>query len=340
MIRCNVISKEMRRSHGPVIHLELPTALKLQRAGHIKMDEILDRLPGKADLTSYLFRDGFLNNGGLKVAWVQDYDKDGGAELSNYVVVAAGEKLGLDIVSVTPSGFRLDPLVGAEVIVVNNLFNFGDVNYQKILKCLYECGKPYVKYEHDHREITERKSQAARLFENSSLNVFISPRQMKNHIDAFPSIHGRVFPLAIDVKRFVPVPGIERKKNSVFVPGFDKCREETVKYIIEHPEYEYTLVGLVDMPNNPNVKGVRKIEPDSMPNEYCRHEILLHLPTKVGGGERVIFEGALCGCRVVANENAAHTSWKEFWDWEDATTLREKLARAPYDFWREVCRLA
>ncbi|MDD5348244.1 MAG: hypothetical protein PHT59_06505, partial [Candidatus Omnitrophica bacterium] len=77
---------------------------------------------------------------------------------------------------------------------------------------------------------------------------------------------------------------------------------------------------------------------EDMPALYSAHETVLHMPDKVGGGERVVFEAVLCGCKVAANGNAAHQSWREVFDWENPEILRERLARAPYEFWREVCR--
>jgi hypothetical protein len=338
MIRCDVTSDEMRRVHGTVVHLELPLAMRLQAAGHVKIIETLGEAR-QAKVSGYLFRDGFKNTGDLRVAWIQDYDKDGGAELSNFVVVDAGERLGLDIVSVTPAGFNLKTLENADVIVVNNFFNFGEDNYQKILKALYELKKPFVKYEHDHREVTERRQQAERLFNASSLNIFISPLQLKNHVTAFPGIGGTILPLAIDVDRFKPVEGTVRAAGSVLVPSFEKCRANATKYIIEHPEREYAIVGFVDMPGQKNVKSIRKVKAEDMPKLYSEHQYMLHVPDKVGGGERVLFEAVLCGCKVICNENAAHSSWAELWDWRDPAVLRERLAKAPYEFWREVCRL-
>ena len=61
---------------------------------------------------------------------------------------------------------------------------------------------------------------------------------------------------------------------------------------------------------------------------------LVHLPDAWCAGERVVLEAALCGCKVIANERVGHTSWG--WDMTDIDALRDRLADAPYEFWRLV----
>ena len=48
--------------------------------------------------------------------------------------------------------------------------------------------------------------------------------------------------------------------------------------------------------------------------------------------DRVTFEAALCGCKIIANENVE--SWGL--DLADADYLRGWLREAPYLFWGEV----
>jgi hypothetical protein len=48
----------------------------------------------------------------------------------------------------------------------------------------------------------------------------------------------------------------------------------------------------------------------------------------------VVLEAKLCGCEVVVNSNVGHSSWE--WFAEDNGRLRERLAAAPYQFWRAV----
>jgi len=339
MLRCKVIDKNMQLAYGEVIHLEPEVARVMVKSGKVEIvptDENRGVL-AKYKVVEYIYRGDYANNKGLKVAWIQDYNKDGGAELSNFVVTKIGDMLGYDIVGVTPEKFNMKVLEGADIVILNNFFNFLEADLQKILKFVYESGKPVVKYEHDHREINLRIDQAKRLFAATAMNVFISPLQLRNHTAALGEIKSIALPLAFDVELFVNKKE-KREEKSVLVPSFSKCTENTIKYIIEHPDEKFYIVGNADIPGK-SVKCLPRIAGDEMPRYYNQYETVLHVPQKIGGGERVIFEAVLCGCKVVTNENSAHLSWSEKFDWKNETTLREQLMRAPFAFWREMAKL-
>lgn len=342
MIKCKCLSKVMKETHGDTGYFEIDVARKLERAGHVEIAELPRSDLGVEQDTDYLYKDGFEQAGSVaKIAWVQDYDKDGGAELSNYLVVKIGKMLGYDIVGVTSKNLNLKVLDHADIIVLNNFFNFRDEFRQLLLKTCYSGRVPYVKYEHDHREITERKVQGERLFMQSALNVFISPLQMRNHLAAFGDKIGErsiVLPLAIDTEKYRLCPEVERVPGSTLIPSFNKCVNNTLDHIIKNPDRQYTVIGHYDSIKK-NVKDIPPVLPDEMPKLYNQFETVLHLPQKVGGGERVVFEAALCGCKVITNENSAHTTWKEKFDWENRDVLEAMLQKAPYEFWRAVCQL-
>jgi hypothetical protein len=162
--------------------------------------------------------------------------------------------------------------------------------------------------------------------------------QKANHVEAFGGKlleTSTALPLAIDTNQFKLLDEF-RVGNSVLIPSMEKCHDNVTKYMIEHPEYAYTVVGYADFPALPNVKVINRAGAGEMPRIYNRHEFVLHLPQKVGGGERVIFEAVLCGCKVITNENSAHTSWMQFWDWKDRAVLEEQLQKAPYTFWKMI----
>lgn len=331
----------MVQTHGETGFFEIGTARKLERKGLVEIMELPKSNLGVDQDTDYLYREAFDKGTATKVAWVQDYDKDGGAELSNYLVVKVGRSLGLDIVGVTSRNLNVKLLEVANVIVVNNFFNFGEDYRQQLLKSLYDGKAPYVKYEHDHREITERKAQGGRLFSSSALNVFISPLQMRNHVQAFgEEIAARsvALPLAVDADRYRLVPEVKRTPGSVLVPAFAKGTPALLDHIVKNPGKQYTVVGRYDFKTN-NAKTLPQVPPADMPALYNAHEEVLHLPDKIEGGARILFEAVLCGCRVIYNDNCAHRTWKEQFDWEDRNVLEARLRKAPYEFWRAVCRL-
>jgi len=269
----------------------------------------------------------------LRIAWIQDNSRpQGGAETSNRCVVAVGESLGFDIVGVTPQNFHREVLEECDVAIVNNFFQFEHRQMAAILSVLWEKKKPYVKYEHDSREIG-RPDFSKRLFGESVLNVFLSPAHLENH-KAKLGVDGITLPLAIQTEMFRPVSGVERDpKKALVVGGWvrgGKVARSIVRYIEDHPELSFVSVGF-DLPRASSVPH-RPLK--DMPGLYSSAGWLVHLPDMVCAGERVIFEAALCGCRIMMNDKVGHKSWNR--DLSDTDGLRDWLRQAPFDFWKAV----
>ena len=274
-----------------------------------------------------------------RAAWVQDDFTLGGAELSNRLVTRIGLDCGYTIDLITP---RMDPqaieliLDQSDLVIINNILGFQKEQMRALLKEIYSRGKPYVKYEHDHRELG-RSEFSRKLFQNSKLNVFLSPAHLKNHQEAL-GCEGIALPLAIDVDLFKPVESVARRKNSAVVCNVRNFKSWTnlQKHIDDNPKIEFTIMAENPAVRGSNVKAKPKIPYGKMPELYSGFEYVVHILDGWGAGERVVFEGSLCGCKVVANSRVGHMSWNK--DLTDVSGLREWLRKAPYDFWRCVCK--
>lgn len=273
----------------------------------------------------------------MRVAWIQDNSRPhGGAETSNRCVVSVGESLGFDIVGVTPQHFHWEILEECDVAIVNNFFQFDQQQMRIVLDALWNRKKPYVKYEHDSREIG-RHPFAARLFGESVMNVFLSPAHLANH-KARLGVGGIALPLAIQTDLFRPVPGVARVSGkTLIVGGWNKGGKTAVslqKFMAENHSLSYSSVGF-------SVPGVTEVLPHrqlkEMPALYSSAEWLVHYPDIVCAGERVVFEAALCGVpKIVMNDNVGHKSWNR--DLSDTEGLRDWLHQAPFDFWKAVVK--
>jgi len=332
------IDKALRDTYGPMMHIARDKAIAGELRGKWRIVDPADRPSPKpsAELKVATFAQEAKRVKKTRITWVQDNGIDwrGGAEFSARQVVAIGEKCGFHVELVTPTEFAANALANADLIVLNNLWHFSGEQMRVLLAVLYERRVPYVKYEHDHRELT-RPEFSRRLFEHAALSVFLSPVHRDNHREALGAA-GVCIPLAIDVDAFCPVPGVARVSGTALV-----CNVRTIKtwdrlksYIAEHPEIRFTVLASTDVIRGRNVKTVPPVLPEKMPALYSAHEFLVHLPDAWCAGERVVLEAALCGCRIVANERVGHASWE--WDLTDTAALRERLIDAPYEFWRLI----
>ena len=181
---------------------------------------------------------------------------------------------------------------------------------------------PYIKYEHDHRGIDLYLNDdfIKNLYKKSKVNIFVSPKHLENYKEAF-GINGICIPPPIDVERFKP-NGTKKQKNMALIatpPKINTTELEAFKN--EHPDLIYKLMTK-DVPH------------EKMHEVYTNYEYFIHLPKRTWAFERVVFEAALCGCKVVTNSNVQGTSWGM--DLGNPEALRPWLAKAPGDFWAAV----
>ena len=273
----------------------------------------------------------------MRVLWLQDWLRPhGGAELSSATCVRLGERLGFDIVGVSRDSFDARLLLEADVLVINNFHSFSQEQMRAVSWACLECGMPYIVYSHDLRDLG-RPEFAGPLMHRAALNVFISPAH-RRHYETGLGVTGIALPLAIDVDLYRPVSGAARRKNSVLIADPRKQGADCGSWMRENPGLQYTALGHLRLsPQEMHITERPAVAPWDMPSVYTEHEYLLHRPARQTAGERVLFEAALCGCRVVANDLCGHMSWG--WDLSDVDRLRDRLEQAPYDFWCELERV-
>jgi hypothetical protein len=315
---------------GDTCVLPLSKARILSASGKV---EIVDKEKLKTRViedTDYLFSNGFSKRKLTRVAWVQNYNKHGGAEISNFNMVRIGKKLGYDIVgcALGDPRFSYEVLKRADVVIVNNLHNG---NKGEFITWLLKSGKPFVKYDHDHMENVKE------VYTKSDLNVFISPQHQAHYVKMCGDEileRSMCLPLAFDVD--VWQPSDMQRAGTVLIPCWRKSRLNAQDFIHKNPEYFYTTIG--DMvPFGLRMTTIPDVPYSQMHEVYPLYEQVLHVPDSVGAGERVVFEAVLSGCSVICNENVGHASWD--FDWRDPIVLRPILRQAPYQFWSAVERV-
>lgn len=345
LVKVKILDKAWLERQGPFLHLEAGKARRLQQRGLV---EILDDcedcrlktvkkekkniIERKAD--SYLTKVRFNKRTKKRIGWVQDYSrKNGGAELSNKHLVSIGESLGYEIAGITPANLHRNVLYNSDLLIVNNIFEFNPEQFLELTKALYEKRVPYIKYDHDHREMS-RPHISRQLFTLSKRNVFISPEHRNKTVKVLGEQirdHSIILPLSINTNLYKNIKGTTRKKNTVIIPTYRKCGSNVRDYMEKNKNKVYTFIGQVDFSpsNGIEIETINKQSPEEMVKVYNEHEEMLHLPFGFWAGERIYFEAMLCGCKPVVNENVGHKSW-EF------ENLKDELEQAPFTFWKEV----
>lgn len=269
---------------------------------------------------------GFFN--GKRIAYLHDTPLTyvGGAEITTKGMVKAGRDLGYTVRvfdNETPIE-QFYSLYGYDLIILSNIWRFSDEAMGIIMKAIRTV--PYVKYEHDHDGLGEKAlgkwpqaDYAKKIYGNSALNIFVSPAHQADYASLGDGI---CIPELLDTEMFVPVKGVKRNPNTALIAVPGKWNLETLKkYTKENPKLQ------IDVLEDPIPHIV-------MPTLYSKYEYFAHFPERKWPCDRVIFEAALCGCKIVAGEIVEALSWEK--DLTDQKGLRAWLQEVPQQFWGEI----
>jgi hypothetical protein len=284
---------------------------------------------------------------GRKVAFVHDtpLNVDGGAEITSRLVIQIGRNLGYDIHIISQNNKEdFYALSSHDLIILSSIWRFNFETMDLILESIKKV--TYVKYEHDHRSLSEmaedkypRDSLADPIFRNSALNIFMSPAHKEDHRRVLGA-DGICIPPLIDDGLFKCVEGIKRKSNTALIGAPHKAFDpigylpsndggaELKTYIREHPDIHFDYLNETE---RQDAEFMPRVPHEKMPELYSQYEYFIHLPQGKWSFERLIIESALCGCKVVTNDKAEGMSWGK--NLADLEALREWIKQAPYDFW-------
>jgi hypothetical protein len=350
MVKVEYLEEVLRRGYGSSGFYDLEKALMGEAKGKWKIlrrepnQEYGDKMMRPSGPAPWDLGEGTYATKGVKkktVAWIQDSSIRGGAEISNELVIKVGIDCGFSILVVTPKAASLrSDLEGSDLAIFNNIWAFNPSQMKIIDEFVSRGMRPYVKYEHDHRELN-RPEFSKKLFANSILNVFLSPIHLENYRQVL-GCGGICLPLAIDVDLFHLIPSVERKADSALVCNVRnfKSWKNLQAYVSDHPEIAFTVLSNGIAPvRGGNVKISPMVPYEKMPEVYSTHQYLVHILDGWGANERVIWEAALCGCQIVANKMVGALSWGNEGfnvNLTNGVVIREWLEKAPYLFWREI----
>lgn len=358
-----LINRDLIRRLGKYLELPYRDAIQYVNKGNavFKEDKRKTQEQEKAFISTIELMSGHINTvqdksqQGKKypeILWVQDTEKIGGSELSSMQTIRVGRRLGFDIGIMTPLNFSWESLHRAKLIILNNIWFFNNSQMGLLKRVMFEYQIPYVKYEHDSRHIQDeqRIEFARRLFLHSKCNFFISPKHLKNHQDhIYDMSETHVLSLAIDPDVFQQNPKIKRiNKTVVNAAGklhSNKGLMPVLSFASSFPDNEITIYtetysGLVQLFKNvKNVTIKPRVKNEELPDIYSASEYLVHLPVTFGAGERVVIEAALCGCKIISNEMSGHMSWPWMEKDPDIDLIREKITKAPYEFWKIINKI-
>ena len=265
---------------------------------------------------------------GKNIAYLHDtvLSYPGGAEITTKGMIKVGREMGYNIRlfdNETPLE-QLYSIYGYDLIILSNIWRFSKAAMGIIMEAIRTV--PYIKYEHDHDGLGDNPQNkfpkdlfARKIYAGSALNIFVSPAHQEDYRELGDGI---CIPELLNTSMFEPVKGVKRQPNSALIAIPGKWRRQDIDdYIRQHPKLK------VDVLN-------RRVPHEKMPELYSQYEYFVHYPERRWPCDRVIFESALCGCKVEANGTVQALSWKK--DLTDQKKLRAWLDEVPTKFWGTI----
>lgn len=173
----------------------------------------------------------------------------------------------------------------------------------------------------------------AKIYQNSLLNVFLSPLHKK-------VVHGMlglitepsfVMRPSIDTEKFYNM-GMERDIEYLFAGAIGEAKGiENLKEFFLNKTDRLVMVGKnTTSIELPFVEYTGFVPYERMPEYFNRAKNFVYLPRWPEPQGRVVVEAALCGCNLITNEKVGATSF----DFD--ISIKENLSGAVSEFWYRV----
>ncbi len=291
-------------------------------------------------------------------AFLHDTDSNflGGAELSNKAILDASEQYGVHAVYDNLCDFRKTKQLihESDVVIVNSTER---CSYEFLLiDFLAECGKPYIKWEHDYnfcakrqalcfvdRKVKnccegERFTMHRKLFVHAKLSVFVSPKHYQLHQDIYGEAIQQYFilPSPIAAANIQPLP---KKKDTVCFIGNlteQKGGDKLLDFAQQNQQMQVEVFGnnktSRELPANVHLKGYQQNA--EVLHALAESEYFFFKPQWFEPGGRVAAEAFLAGCKTISNANVGFHSFPFYPAYPDEA--REAIRLAPHQFWEKV----
>lgn len=287
----------------------------------------------------------------MRIAWLQDLCpacNEGGAQKTDWGHIKKGRERGHSIEIITPQNVSIRNL-DCDLVIISNCMGFPRDVLTRI------CSeRPYVFFHHDfnfckyrlyYSQLDKCKTCIDRqfwlkLYQSAKLHIWLSPLHREAYLFAFPELEKFrpvCVPSCIDVEKFKPVEGVERRRGTVIGVGAlepFKSRYGAYNYGLANPQLSFTFVGQSAEINLPNCKYLSYVRNEDLPRLYSEHEFYINLPDTVQPFERTAAEAYLSGCKLILNENVGFFSYP--WDYKNIEQVRHILKQAATGWWEEV----
>lgn len=263
------------------------------------------------------------------VAWISSRsypEYEGGAEITEYVLMEKGRKQGLKI-----DYWNKNPEKDYDLYLFGNTHDW----YPQKVFDLIE-GKRFVFFSHDPLI----KEQTLRLLKNSFLVVFMSPKHRDFFLSKLKKKKTLLQPPAfLDLEKWYST---KKENYAVYIGDLNEYKgvQNLYSYAKDHPETTFKVFGrnFASFPFTlDNFHYYGWLPTEDVAKELAKAKYFVHLPSRVDPGPHMVIKAYLSDCELIVNENVGVLSYTE-WNWDNKEEIKKKLREKTNTFWERINR--
>lgn len=249
----------------------------------------------------------------MKILFISDFNLshcNGGAQISNDIIIKKGIELGHDITLHNFDSSPIDLIYRYDLVISSNLECISRVS-PHVFKFIIEHPN-HARLEHDSCLYLTKEDREL-LFKSSKTNFFLS----EFHLEFFKEYYGDIFHNVeivydpIDTSLFFN--DNSEKIYDIIYCGFLhklKGQENLINFCKKNPERTVDIFGwsqdqkiIDELLLIPNIKMHDRLPHECIPDIFRRSKYVYHAPEVNEPFCRMVAEALLCGCEFVGNEN-------------------------------------
>ena len=282
----------------------------------------------------------------MKVLFISDFtlqQREGGAQVSNNILIKKGKELGYEIKEHSHSSSVTDFLTSYDLVINSNLEVISKISPEKLPFILKMPNS--IRLEHDSCSYLHDNIRLE-LFSKSKKNYFLS----NFHFDFFKKLYGDYFHYIeiiydpIDTQVFKK-SDCDKQYDVVYcgylhhLKGFNNL----LKFAKENPNRNIDIFGWADFSTKgffdkyPNIKHNGQIDHSEIAQVFQKSNAIFHSPIVNEPFCRMVAEALLCGVEEIIGDKSKIGSYLEF-EKIGYDKFKDRCESAASKFWETVVK--
>lgn len=282
----------------------------------------------------------------MKILFVSDFtleQREGGAQVSNSLIIEKGKNLGYNIIEHHHASSITDFLSSYDLVINSNLEGISKISPEKIPFILKMPNS--VRLEHDSCSYLDNNTRL-QLFSNAKKNYFLSDF----HFNFFKNLYGDYFhdveivydPINTEVFKKIDCD----KEYDVVYCGYLhhlKGVNMLLKFAKENPKRKIDIFGWADFSTQnffkdyPNIKFNGRREYTEIPKIFQKAHAVFHSPIVNEPFCRMVAEALLCGVEEIIGDKSKIGAYLEFQK-VGYNEFKNRCDSASSKFWETVVK--